>query len=133
MTTTTLNVDNIATDADLYGEQPAEVLDRALPNGSTGFLAFRQKALQDVVDSLAARRPPVYESDLVDPTELRAAVVYRALVRICRTAITMEGDVWTVRAREYQKEYSAAIDVLRPTVSGGAVGPGGGSISVVRR
>lgn len=130
---TTLDVDTIATDAHLYEEQPAEVLDRALPKGATDFRAFRSKALDDVLASLAARRPPIFDTDLADPTELRTAVVYRALVRICRTAVTMEGDVWTVRAKEYGREYTGAIEGLRPTVAGGASGSGGGSIALERR
>lgn len=119
----TIPVDTVATDGDLYAEVAgASWLASAMPKGETSFVSARSRALEDVLDHLRNRTPPIRESDIAIPAELRRAVVYRALQIICRNAMTGEGDVWYVRARDFGREYEGAIARLRPTVGGGLVG-----------
>lgn len=132
MTTTILDVNAIATDADLLDEA-GEILDHAKKPGWSSWLADRTAALDDVLDALRNRTPRVYDTDLVDPTELKRAVVFRALERIFERAITGEGDVWHVRARSMGRRYATAVSALAPTVQDGVVAPGGLSIGIFRR
>lgn len=119
----TINVESVATDADLQNEVAgASWLASAMPQGAVSFVAARSRSLEDVLDHLKSRTPPIRAADLVDVTELRRAVVYRALQRICRNASTGEGDVWHVRARDFGREYEGELARLRPTVGGNLTG-----------
>lgn len=116
-------VDNVATEGDLADEiGGATLLNRAKVAGQVDFTTARQLGLNDVLEHLAARTPPIREADLSVVSELKRAVVYRALERICRNAITADGDAWSVRARTYHTEYEGAIARLKPTVNGSSTG-----------
>ena len=106
---TTLNVDTIATDADLIAEVASQArLDRAMKD-VTQRDKVRKAALQDVVDALMTRSPPLREAELSDATELKRAVVYRSLSKIFLSAIAVENDVHATLQRNYEREYQAAV------------------------
>lgn len=130
--TTTLNVENIATDADLSAVPGSGALvTRAMPVQSARD-AIRASALQDVVDALASRSPPVADTDLTYPAELKNAVVYRSLHVIFRSARTGAGDHWDLLAKDYEREYRTAVG-RSYTVSSNQSSPGGFSFSMERR
>lgn len=130
--TTILSIDAIATDADLFAEASESICARALPAGETTYEKYRTQALDDVLAVLRSRRPPIFDTDLSDPSELKRAVVFRSLERLFRNAVTVAGDAWHLRADTYRREYAAELAGLSPTVQGGAIGPAR-SISIVRR
>jgi hypothetical protein len=106
---TVLDVNTIATDADLANEiGGADKLDRAMKREADRD-AKRVRALEDVVEALQNRSPPVFEEDLLDPTELRRAVVARALHLICRSASAVPGDTWHMLRDEYRREYDRYV------------------------
>lgn len=130
---TSLDVDDICTEAHLVAELGGDVgrLERAMKTSSARD-AMRASALQDVVDHLATRSPPVRDTDLTDPTQLKSAVCYRALSKIFLTGITQEGDVSDVLSKRFEVAYKAAVAV-RFTVSPGVSSPSGRSFSYERR
>lgn len=130
-----LDVDTIATDQDLADEFGGMV--RLLSTKSDLALRtkYRAEALSDVIDALKMRSPAIVETSLLVPAELKKAVVYRALAKICFTSIAQEGDRHHVLAKNYQNEYLGA---LRGSFSVAPVGlpgsgSGGGSFSIGRR
>jgi hypothetical protein len=129
---TTLDVDDIATDSHLSSlPGSASKLARAMPTLADRD-AIRAAALQDVVNALQTRTPPVFEADLADITELRDAVVYRSLTVIFRTARSTAGDSFDLLARDYDREYQSAVR-RSYTVSGSLSGPSGFTFSLERR
>jgi hypothetical protein len=131
---TALNVDLIATDDDLVAEVASRArLDRANKD-VVQRTAIRRSALQDVVDALRTRSPAITEEMLLDPVELKRAVVYRSLAKIFLSAIAVDGDVHQVLYRNYEREYQAAVRAplsIRPL--GGLGSPSGYSVRVGRR
>ncbi len=133
-----LDVESVATDADLAGELGGE---EALQNlvtdpdadPSTTLIA-RQNALREVLDGLRNRVPPVTEPELSDVTELSRVVVYGALARLYRNNITTgtEEDVSAAKHKIYQRLFESSVNALRPTLSGSYVS-GGRSIQFSRR
>jgi hypothetical protein len=130
---TSLDVDDICTEAVLIAELGGDTgrLTRAMRD-SAARDAMRAAALQDVVDSLATRSPPVRDTDLLDPTELRRAVCYRALSKIFMAGITQRDDVHDVLSVRYEKEYQAAVRT-RFTLSPGVSAPSGHGFQWDRR
>ena len=131
--TTLLNVDLIATDDDLVSEVASRPrLDRAMKDVAQRD-AIRKAALQDVLDALATRTPAVAEQMLLDPAELKRAVVYRSLAKIYLSAIAVDGDVHATLNRNYEREYQAAVRARFSVAPGQQAGPGGYSFQVSRR
>lgn len=116
-----LDLENVCTHTDLAEEVGGEeVLANLLARSQGGSSELaRKKALEEVVRALARRAPPIYESDLTDPTELRAAVVYGALTRLYRQAMTTPDSVFAQHAKTYASQYEDELDGLSPTVGGG--------------
>jgi hypothetical protein len=135
VSSTILDVEAIATDAQVYEAGGGESLvTRARPKDSPTLSAQKSRALADVLKVLAQRRPPVFDTSLVDPTELRDAVVYRTLSNVFGDAITAEGDAWHVRHKRFAQEYANALSSLSPTVTDGVVAASGLlSIPISRR
>ncbi len=128
-----LDVSTIATDTDLDDRhQDALGLDRARDPNESDFAKVRALALLDVLETLASRTPPITESDLADPTELKRAVVLRALELVFRGARKVQGDRYDLLSKDYGREYRATVSHLRPTVGGSQAGPGI-SIGISRR
>lgn len=129
----TLDVDTIATDADLIAEVASKArLDRAMPSVAQRD-AIRRGALQDVVTALGTRTPAVAEQMLVEPVQLKKAVVYRALSKIFLAAIAVEGDVHAVLRANYEREYQAAVRAPFSIRPGNQPSASGYSVRVERR
>lgn len=134
----TINIESVATDADLAGELGSEealenlVTDPGADPSTT--LIARQNALGEVLDGLRNRVPPIVDSELSDVTELHRVVVYGALARLYRNNITTgdEADVSAAKHKIYQRLFESALGALRPTLSGSYVS-GGRSIQFSRR
>jgi hypothetical protein len=127
-----LDVDDIATDADLASEVgDVARLGRAMPRVESRN-AIRADALNDVVRSLATRTPAIRPELLTDPTELKKAVVYRALSKIFLGAVSVDGDLHTFLSQRYEREYQSAVRGAF-TVYPGVTGPSGSSFSYERR
>jgi hypothetical protein len=133
----TTNVDTVATDADLQvwtgGKRKLQDL---LPDEAEWFQTPasdydydgnpkvatipRQRALDDVLVSLAKRRPPIRESDLLDVTQLRNAVVYGALAIVYGAAVQHEDSPNVERAKTFRKMFADEVAGLQPDVQAGA-------------
>jgi hypothetical protein len=130
----TIAVDSIATDADLALELGGVArLNSAQPD-ITIRNAYRASALVDVLASLATRTPSLLEGDLSFPGELKQAVVYRALSKICFSAMTggSSEDRNAALAKKYEADYQGAVRA-RFTASPGVTSPSGISFSFERR
>lgn len=129
---TSINVDDICTDADLANEVGgAPQLDRINRDVSQRD-KFRAQALDDVIAALSSRSPPVSFEDLSIPSELRTAVCYRALSKLYVREITAAGDRNHVLSKDFQESYLAAMRAGF-TMSQGQTSPPGGSFSFERR
>lgn len=115
----TIDVNEVCTDENLIeevggAEALSNLLSRSLGNDST---LARRAALNDVLRMLSRRAPPITDADIVDPTELRAAVAYGALTRLYRQAITTSDSVFALHAKTYQTQFDDEVNGLRPTVA----------------
>lgn len=129
---TSLDVDEIATDADLVNELGSSAkLNRMMPLVADRD-SLRQRSLQDAVNALTTRAPAVFETDLQDITELKDAVVYRALERMARAARSVAGDTFDRLASDYGREYQVAVR-RQYTLSTNVTSPGGYSVRLERR
>lgn len=130
---TVLDVETIATDADLIAEVASKArLDRAMPS-QTQRDAVRVAALEDVLFALATRSPPIRDTMLAHPAELKKAVVYRALTKIFLSAVAVEGDVHATLHRAYEREYQGAVRASFSIAPNRAPGPSGYSVRLERR
>lgn len=121
MSTTTLDPDDIATEAQLD-----EYLGGQL-RGHTGLLPpswedakpARRFALESVMAHLRRLAVPIYEHHLLDPTELRDAVLFGAAAHLYRLAITRGGDVevFAVLEKRYSDLFKTEVATLAPKVS----------------
>jgi len=76
----------------------------------------RTQALRDVYKALKRRTPPVFESQITDPSELKDAVAYGALMRLYRSAMTTPDDVNASLFREYRGHFETEILSMRLTL-----------------
>jgi hypothetical protein len=130
---TILDVDSIATDADLIAEvASAARLERA-NKSVTQRDAIRHAALEDVLEALKTRSPPLTDTMLADATELKRAVVYRSLTKIFLSAIAVEGDIHAVLHTKYEREYQAAVRARFSTTPDLAASASGFSFRMERR
>jgi hypothetical protein len=126
--TTTLDVETIATDADLevYAGGRSALQD-LLPdewfsetlNRKSAALA-RQQAFEDIAATLRQRRPPIRDTDLTDPNELKPAVCYGALAIIYSFAATHEDSPHVARGKSYAARFSSEKLALQPSVTAGS-------------
>lgn len=129
----TIDVNLVATDADLVNELGgADTLANILPAGWTNGEPARVLALEDVIESLRRRSPPVLDNDLSIVSQLRRAVTYGALERMYRIGMHSADDVFAVQQKLYEKRFNAEVLGLSPTLQGGARGSVG-SIGLSRR
>jgi hypothetical protein len=128
----TLDVNMIATDADLANEVgDLARLTRAMPRPDKRDSA-RAAALSDVLAALRTRTPSIFAESLIDPNELKKAVVYRALSKIFLAGVAIDGDTHAYLSARYEREYQGAIRGSF-TVAPGVAGPSGWSFSWERR
>jgi hypothetical protein len=129
----TLNVDLICTDADRADEMGATALSNMQPTVAVRDDA-RQKALDDVETALENQTPAVLATQLTRPeTELTDVVKYRALWRLCRSAMTHKDDRYATLRKDYEREYESALGRHYSVIEGQRAVAGSLSISVHRR
>ena len=80
-------VNDVVTDSDLSNEVSEREFGRLAPNEDDG-LDARQLTLDDLLDRLKNRVPPIHETDLIDLEELRIPCVYGAVARLYRRKMT---------------------------------------------
>ena len=128
------NVDDIATHSDLANVAGGEgELQRLLPDDWDGESTIaRARAYEAVVRALQKRTPPINESDLSDPSELRDVVVDGALAFLYSLASSSPDDSFSQRSDFHRKQFQSELSGLSPRVIGtGRVGIS--TISVERR
>lgn len=118
-----LDVDTIATDADLANEvqSAAKITELTRETGGSA-KAARQQALDDILVHLSRRTPPITETNLSIPAELKRCVVYGAIERLFRHHMNEPGDVHGVQQKIYARRYSDEVSAIMPTIAGGARG-----------
>lgn len=125
-TTTTINVENVATEAELADEigGMTELLP-LLPKDAPVSLTFRQKALEETIKVLSRRTPPIRDADISIPKELRDCVVYGALARIYENNMTQGNpdSLWTKKAQTWRDRYISELSSLQPTLGDDVRGP----------
>ncbi len=132
----TIAIDTVCTeeqlDEYLGGQLAAQTA--LVPKGWDDAAPARQFALDETLDSLKRRRPPIREADITDATELRRAVLYGASARLYDLAISNGGDaeMWVVKHRAARKLFEAEVAGLDITGPAGANIGGGGSIKISR-
>ena len=126
-----LNVDDVCSDGDLALRVSYKRLNQAQPD-----IAFRDSAraigLNEVLVALEGRSPPVRESDLTNPIELRDAVRARALQIVFESAMAKDEGIHSRLAETFRAEYES-FSKRSYSVSGGQRGPSGGSFRLERR
>jgi hypothetical protein len=128
-----LAVDSICTDTDLANQVGGlSELNRINKDQPTRDV-FRQAALADAIAALASRAPPLHETDLANPVELKLAVCYRALSKIYFAAMAAQDDRNHTLARNYEREYLGAIHGRFTPASGGGGAVGGSTFPFERR
>ncbi len=132
----TIAIDSVCTHDDLVNElHSPEALNELLPRSANGSSAgVRTKILGRVLSALKRRMPPITESDLNDPTELRDAVLYGTLEDLHMAGLTTsaEGDVHWAKYKIYRDKFSEEISGMTLTVCGGSTA-GPMSFSLERR
>lgn len=121
---TPIDVNAIVTDRDLADEVTRAKLERTGVR-ETERDTHRAKALQDFLDAIQRRTPPIREYDIANTDELKRGITYRALEKIFRDARAVAGDTWDVLHADYRREAQAQF-TRTITVQGGAKGPSGG-------
>ncbi len=116
----TIGIAQVASEDDLIAELggSADVLENLTSDTFTAAEALAL-SLTDVVYELRNREPPVLESDIAAPTELKRAVVERTISRLYCNGITTPDGVNATKYKIYQKRYESTIESLRPTVGFG--------------
>jgi len=132
--TTSINVDDVAVDRDLEKYTAGRSgLQDLLPEDSTWYesgggaksaLPARQTALENVLKSLKNRRPPIYEYQLLDVTELKQAVVFGALEILYRGAVQHEDSPNAKKAKDFGDKYRAEVTSLQPQTNLGVASSG---------
>ncbi len=117
----TVAIADVCTDADLEKYLlGASNLTALIPDEWEGVATIaRQDALDRVLSSLARRRPPVRDTDIVDPTELRTVVAYGALEMLYIGAVTHEESPYMKLGKHYGQRFSQELNSIQPTVHAG--------------
>lgn len=111
-----IDVELVCTEEDLANEiGGARALDEILRDLKSE--TVRELALRDVLKSLKKRTPPIQSGDIVDPTELKEAVIYGSLARLYRDAMTTADDIYALKMKHFDKKYSSEMSNLSVTVT----------------
>lgn len=112
----TISVDTVAIDADLENELGGhQALQNLLPHGWSNAQPARQWALNDVLDDLSDRTPPIVEADISNVADIKRAVVLGAVAHLYGHNITTGDDVHAHHERRFRKMYEAKKRSTRPT------------------
>lgn len=128
----TLDVNTIATDANISDLVGASELANIMPDGWADAEPARQIAYDNALKTLSRRTPPVYEATLSIPAELRDATVYGALANLYARGITGTDDPQSIQWKRFRDEFNAELRSIRPTVEDGVRAPNT-QISLERR
>ena len=81
----------------------------------------RQHALDRILDHLRSKTPPIYYSDLDDPTELKIAVMYGAAEHIYQLAMSTSqgGDIFAKQRELWEKKFDDKIAGITLTLNTG--------------
>ena len=101
-----------------------------VPDPTDPTKTIREEIYREVLIVLATRVPPIRESEISKPKQLREVVLYGTLARLNFNAITVDNDVHHVRFKHWDGLYSKAIDALKLDVGSAEVS--GGSIELER-
>lgn len=95
-----------------------------LASPNTDSSGARQQALDDILAALARRTPPIRESDLATPSELKRAVQFGAEMWLLYAGLTTAGpeSMLAFKYSEARKRFTQEIDGLTPTLVGGLRG-----------
>lgn len=121
-----MDVDTVCTEAELadylQGQLTAGL--KLLPITQTDAKKQRQQALDDVLSALARRTPPIRESDLAAPAELKRAVQFGAEMWLRHGGLTSASpeSAQAFLYVEARKRFAAEVDGLMPTLTGGVRG-----------
>lgn len=131
-----MDVETVCTESDLadyLGDQLTGQM-RILPAGWTDATKARQQALDDVLEALRRRTPPIREGDLVLPTELKRCVQYGAEKWLYWHSLSTAGDgsILAFKFKEAEKRFEREITGLTPTVTSVLRG-NASSFSIARR
>lgn len=122
----TTPIDSVCTEAELDGYLAGQLSTQMmlLPKGWTDAEPARQQALDDTLEALRRRTPPILESDLAAITELRRAVQYGAEMWLLYHSLTgaSADSVLAFRYSEAKKRFANEINGLTPTLTGGLRG-----------
>ena len=121
MTTQAIDVNTIVTHADVSNELASDktlrnILPPDPPDPTDPTVHARRGAYRDVLKMLERRRPAITEAMLVDPDDVRDAIIYGTLARLFRAAVTTEGDRHYVQWKHWEMQLSAEIRGLRVKV-----------------
>ncbi len=131
----TIDVEDVATDTDLEGYTLGKAnLQKLLPDewlmdpdeaydADTNFkLATipRTNSLAEVLQAFRKRRPPIFETNLLDVTQLKQAVCFGALADLYTGAIQHEDSPNVERAKYYTKRFRDELASLQPDVQAGS-------------
>lgn len=83
----------------------------------------REQSLRDVLKALRRKTPPILEAQISDPTQIKDAIAYGALMRLYRAAMTGPDDVNAELFRHFKKRFESELGGLNLTVDNGAVAP----------
>jgi hypothetical protein len=115
----TISTSQVATEDDVAEELGgAGVLDNLVSETFT-IERVLELSLADVLYELANRTPPVAESDITTPSQLKRAVVECAIARLFCNGITTPDGLHATKHKIYRKRYESTVESLRPTVAGG--------------
>jgi hypothetical protein len=123
-----IDVDTVATDAHLADHvMGASNLQNIIPDepdwqdddGQKTAKRARETALAIVLQALGRRRPPIFDSDLLDVTELRLAVCYRALADLYMGAAVHDDSPNLAKSKRFMSLFSDELNSLQPTVNAG--------------
>ena len=88
---------------------------------SENSLPARQYALDRVLDYLRRKVPPIYWSDLADPTELHLVIKYGAAEHLYQLAMStaQTSDVFAEQRRLWAEKFDEAISSIALTLNDG--------------
>lgn len=129
-----MNVDDVCTETDLLNQfgGDEDALAAIIPHRLAGVTTtIRQSVLDEVLRSLAKRRPPLSPSTIEDITSLKFAVAMGTIAALYQSAITSDRDVHHIQYKIWAERYTSEVGSVQINVNGG--GPAARSRSVTRR
>lgn len=123
----TIAIDDVCTEEQLREHLGGQTIDSTglKPRGWDTCEPARQSALDAVLLALRSRTPPIRDTDLADPTELRQCVLYGAKAQLYELAMTSaaDGALFLEKWRIAHRQYNDALRSLAPTLVDGLRGP----------